>query len=223
MNNIPPMNEVWQTTLNWQPNTQQQQLFNQLYHQVISANQNLNLTRITYPLDFWEKHLWDSLRGVRDWLYLPVLSQMKIIDIGTGAGFPGVPVAIVLPNAEVTLLEATQKKVVFLNQLIQNLGLEKVRAIGDRAESISQKPDHANTYDLATLRAVGTVTKCVQYAMPLLKPGGTAVLYRGHWAAAETAELQTVLPKFRGKLEEIESFITPKSQSIRHCVYIRKL
>ncbi len=223
MKSIPPMNEVWQTTLNWQPNTRQQQLFEQLYHQVISANQNLNLTRITYPPDFWEKHLWDSLRGISAWLHLPPLSHLRIIDIGTGAGFPGVPIAIVLPDAEVTLLEATQKKVVFLNQLIQNLGLEKVRAIGDRAESIAQKPDHANMYDLATLRAVGTVTKCVQYAMPLLKPGGTAVLYRGHWAAAETAELQTVLPKFRGKLEEIESFTTPQSQGIRHCVYIKKL
>ena len=122
---LPEMIDMWQHTLNWQPTIEQQRLFQQLYEAILQGNQQLNLTRITEPSEFWEKHLWDSLRGV--WLQESELrnqdsdsknetqpQSLKLIDIGTGAGFPGLPVAIAFPHHVVTLLDSTRKKVTFL-------------------------------------------------------------------------------------------------------------
>ncbi|RAQ38712.1 16S rRNA (guanine(527)-N(7))-methyltransferase RsmG, partial [Arthrospira sp. O9.13F] len=87
--------EGWET-LGWIPSDRQLQMFNVLYEQILAGNQRLNLTRITDPVGFWEKHLWDSLRGVVPWLSGDKL-PLRVIDIGTGAGFPGVPIAIAIP------------------------------------------------------------------------------------------------------------------------------
>lgn len=106
----------WQETLQWQPTPQQQEQFQRFYGALLAANQGMNLTRITAVPDFWEKHLWDSLRGILPWLQptgetLWGAKIQQVIDIGSGGGFPGVPVAIARPDWSVTLLEATQKKV----------------------------------------------------------------------------------------------------------------
>src|SRR3712207_2556668 len=92
---LPEMMDLWQKTLDWQPDLQQQAQFQQFYELVLAGNRQVNLTRITEPFEFWEKHLWDSLRGV-----FPYVSKvaLKVIDIGTGAGFPGVPMAIARPD-----------------------------------------------------------------------------------------------------------------------------
>ena len=104
---LPEMSSVWQKTLNWQPTVQQKQQFQKLYELIIVGNKKLNLTRITNPEEFWEKHLWDSLRGIKFILENQIhwQEEKKVIDIGTGAGFPGFPVAITLPQYAVTLLD----------------------------------------------------------------------------------------------------------------------
>ncbi|WP_338038670.1 16S rRNA (guanine(527)-N(7))-methyltransferase RsmG [Neosynechococcus sphagnicola] len=108
---LPELPELWEITLGWQPTAHQQQQFQQIYEQILMGNQRLNLTRITDPLEFWEKHLWDSLQGVAPLLSQPsVQPGLRVIDIGTGAGFPGLPVAIARPDATITLLDSTQKK-----------------------------------------------------------------------------------------------------------------
>ena len=111
---LPKLEEVWQPTLQWQPDFEQQQQFQQLYEEILAGNRQLNLTRITAPEEFWEKHLWDSLAAMK-WLGKIVeiektKSPQQVIDIGTGAGFPGIPVAIAFPLSQVTLLDATRKK-----------------------------------------------------------------------------------------------------------------
>ena len=126
MSVLPQMNELWQKTLNWQPDESQQQQFQRLYELIVEGNRSLNLTRITEPKEFWEKHLWDSLRGIVRLLpannsagenpKLPAESVQKVIDIGTGAGFPGLPIAIALPQLSVTLLDSTRKKLFFWKQ-----------------------------------------------------------------------------------------------------------
>ena len=126
MSVLPQMNELWQKTLNWQPDESQQQQFQRLYELIVEGNRSLNLTRITEPIEFWEKHLWDSLRGIVRLLpannsagenpKLPAESVQKVIDIGTGAGFPGLPIAIALPQLSVTLLDSTRKKLFFWKQ-----------------------------------------------------------------------------------------------------------
>ncbi len=219
----------WQH-LNWQPNAEQQLQFQRLYELIIKANQTLNLTRITEPLDFWEKHLWDSLRGI-----MPLLkdegirlkdevepSAFKIVDIGTGAGFPGIPTAIALPDSQVTLLDSTRKKIAFLDSLIAELGIGNVNTVTGRAEVVGKESQHRQAYDLALIRAVGSASICAEYALPFLKSGGLAVLYRGNWTTEEAETLQNTVKRLGGAIEEIEEFTTPLSNSIRHCVYLRK-
>ena len=225
-----PQMADWQH-LNWQPNAEQQLQFQRLYELIIKANQTLNLTRITEPLDFWEKHLWDSLRGI-----MPLLevrgegleeesvqhSAFKIVDIGTGAGFPGVPSAIALPDSQVTLLDSTRKKIAFLDSLIAELGIGNVNTVTGRAEVVGKESQHRQAYDIALIRAVGSASICAEYALPFLKSGGLAVLYRGNWTTEEAETLQNTVKRLGGAIEKVEEFTTPLSNSIRHCVYIRK-
>lgn len=229
---LPEMVDIWQQTLSWQPTMEQQRLFQQLYEGILEGNRQLNLTRITEPADFWEKHLWDSLRGI--WSQKSGvrgqesgdeteinLTSLKVIDIGTGAGFPGLPVAIALPNTSVTLLDSTRKKITFLETLLVKLGIENATTLTGRAEQVAQQLQHRQAYDIALLRAVAPVAVCAEYALPLLKTGGLAILYRGHWTVEETEALKLVVEQLGGVIESIESFTTPISNSVRHCVYLR--
>ncbi|MDV2991828.1 MAG: Ribosomal RNA small subunit methyltransferase G [Chroococcidiopsis sp. SAG 2025] len=225
---LPEMYEIWQQTLNWQPSIEQQAQFQQLYEAIVIGNQKLNLTRITAPDEFWEKHLWDSLRGIVSLLPTNSVgahscaSIQKIIDIGTGAGFPGIPVAIALPNAEVTLLDSTQKKVAFLNSLITEMSLQNARTLVGRAENINKQSQQSNNYDIALVRAVAAADVCANYALPFLKAEGLAVLYRGNWTQDEEKTLEATVKKLGGKIEDCENFTTPLSHGMRHCIYLRK-
>ena len=230
---LPEMNELWQQSLNWLPDESQQQQFQRLYELIVEGNRSLNLTRITEPIEFWEKHLWDSLRGIARLLpandnlgenrEFPAQSVLKAIDIGTGAGFPGLPVAIALPNLSVTLLDSTRKKIDFLEKVLPSLAIENAATLLGRSDEIWRQPHHKAAYDIALLRAVGAASVCAKYALPFLKNGGLAVLYRGNWTAEEEADLQSAIGPLGGKVESVEAFTTPVSHSARHCVYLRKV
>ena len=255
MPSLPEMTAQWQH-LNWQPTPEQTAQFQHLYNLVLQGNQQLNLTRITEPEEFWEKHLWDSLRGIAQFLQpeaskdeldlSPSLgsptssdfgvsaqliaqespsprSPFRAIDIGTGAGFPGIPIAIVQPTWRMTLLDSTRKKMQFLDGLLETLGLENARTLIDRVESIGQYPRHRQKYDLALVRAVASATVAAEYALPLLKVGGLAVLYRGQWTAEEGEALNWAVQQLGGTIAEIEAFKTPLTQAERHCLYLRKV
>ncbi|MEA5550252.1 16S rRNA (guanine(527)-N(7))-methyltransferase RsmG [Anabaena cylindrica UHCC 0172] len=222
---LPEMTEIWQQTLNWQPTTQQQNQLQQLYELILEGNRQLNLTRITETEEFWEKHLWDSLKGIAPQQhFIDSLHQSaSVIDIGTGAGFPGIPISIIFPNSQVTLLDSTRKKINFIDTILSNLDLINAKTIIGRAEEIGQEPKHRQSYDLALIRAVGTSSTCAEYSLPLVKIGGLAVIYRGNWTAAETANLQNAANQLGGVIELIEEFTTPLTNSIRHCIYLRKI
>jgi 16S rRNA (guanine527-N7)-methyltransferase len=251
LSELPKMDSVWQQTLNWQPDDQQQLQFQRLYQLVLEGNCQLNLTRITDPLEFWEKHLWDSLRGVaplfRDksrrqkaevgsvgggeigsdgaippFPNLPHPASFKVIDIGTGAGFPGIAIAITQLDWTITLLDATRKKIAFLQTLLAALDLQNSTTLVDRAERVGQDPRYRETYDIALARAVGAASVCAEYALPLLKTEGLAILYRGQWTDKDTLALQPIVEKLGGTIESVEKFTTPVSQSVRHCLYLRK-
>lgn len=221
---LPEMAQVWQQTLNWQPTIEQQGKFQRLYELILEGNRQLNLTRITDPLEFWEKHLWDSLRGVAALLAANSQQPMQqVLDIGTGAGFPGIPVAVAFASWTVTLLDSTRKKMTFLDTLLSQLDMQNVTTLVSRAETVGQQPQHRQKYDIALIRAVGSADICAEYAFPLLKLGGLAVLYRGRWTTAETEVLQSTVDRLGGLIEATEEFTTPLSQSIRHCLYLRKI
>lgn len=222
---LPTYDDCWQSTLHWQPQTSQQQGFQQLYEAVLAANQQVNLTRITTPDDFWEKHLWDSLQGVQPWLrdLDTDAPSLKVVDIGTGGGFPGLPVALIFPHWAIALMDATRKKIAALEIVCETLGIANVSFLPQRAEQVAHQPIHREAYDVALLRAVGSVNTCAEYALPLLNLGGQAVLYRGQWTAEEEAGLVAILPRLGGQLLEVRSQITPLTQGVRHTVMIAKV
>jgi len=219
-NLLPEMSDLWLKTTNWQPNALQQSQFQQLYELVLKGNSQFNLTRITEPVEFWEKHLWDSLRGIAPIL---ALEKQTIIDIGTGAGFPGLPIAIAMPDSTVTLVDSTRKKITFLDTVLADLRISNALTVTSRAEALGKLPSYSNTYDVATVRAVGSAAICAEYALPLVKPGGMVVLYRGNWTEEEQAALLNAIAPLNGEIGSIDSFTTPISQSIRHCIYLKKL
>jgi 16S rRNA (guanine527-N7)-methyltransferase len=235
---LPTHLELWQQTLGWQPNPAQQQQFQHLYELILTGNQQLNLTRITEPAEFWEKHLWDSLTGIQPWLVpgeSPTLDalNLEVIDIGTGAGFPGLPVALACPSWQLTLLDSTRKKINFLEQAITTLGLTQVKAEWGRAEAYHL--DWGGKFDLALVRAVADPATCAAYALPLLKPGGQAILYRGQWSEADAQDLSKALRqqarqgtglspvRAAGVLKQSHAWQTPLQASQRHCLVIERV
>lgn len=220
---LPQFSELWQTTLNWQPTPVQQQLFQSLYEQILVGNTQLNLTRITEPSDFWEKHLWDSLSGLIQ-LDLDLFEKScQVIDIGTGGGFPGLPIAIAYPNWQMTLLDSTRKKLVFIQDVLDQLSLKNAQILVGRAEAIAREKKQRAQYDLATLRAVSQASVCAEYALPFLKLGGTAILYRGQWSDQENEQLKLAVPLLGGEIKFVKELQTPLTQSTRHCIYLKKI
>lgn len=218
---LPHLESLWQSTLEWSPSPKQQQQFEQLYQGILAGNQQCNLTRITEPEAFWEKHLWDSLCCLMP-IGLENLTTAALIDIGTGGGFPGLPCAIALPESQVTLVDSTQKKIAYLKTLMTQLGLGGVTALANRAEALATQSQQQEHYDLALLRAVAIAPVCAEYAFPFLKVGGMAILYRGHWTTEEEAELNEALAQLGGVIEDVQSFSTPLTHSDRHCLYLQK-
>lgn len=229
--------------MHWQPDEGHLLEFQSLYEGILQGNQSLNLTRITAPDEFWEKHLWDSLRAITPLLSQPSGStsesvsspttgmvpgegengSVRAIDIGTGAGFPGLPVAIACPDWQVTLLDSTRKKITFLQGLINQLGMENAQAIVGRVEEIGRSREHRERYDFAFARAIGPTMVCAEYALPLLKVGGVAVLYRGHWTEEEAQVVSVGVEQLGGMVDFVEKFTTPLTDSVRTCVYLRKV
>jgi 16S rRNA (guanine527-N7)-methyltransferase len=221
---LPQMTEIWRQTLDWCPSPDHQKQFQKLLTQLWQHNQAVNLTRITEPEVFWEKHLWDSLWGINAWLTPSVSSlAINVVDIGTGGGFPGIPVAITQPHWQMTLLEATRKKVTCLDQLCKSLVLPRTRAVCERAEVFGHKPEERAQYDLALIRAVGPASSCAEYALPLLRLQGTAILYRGQWTTSEEQILRQASSALGGELVEVRNITTPLTHSQRHCLYLRKV
>ncbi len=189
-----------------------------LYTAILQGNARMNLTRITTPADFWEKHLWDSAQGIRPYLGNP--EPWRVLDVGTGAGFPGLVVGMLHPHWQVTLLDARQKKTRFLAQVIADLGLANVTTLTGRAEVLGVTAPYHHAYDLVLLRAVAPAAQALAYGAPFLKPGGALVLYQGHWTPAQTAALR---PHLQGlHLHQIDAQTTPLTRAVRHYLHFRR-
>lgn len=212
-----PLFAQWQNTLNWLPNHLQNEQFAQLYALVLEGNRQQNLTRITEINDFWEKHLWDSLRGI--WT-MQEREDLQVIDIGTGAGFPGLAIAIAKPSWQVTMIDSTQKKVNFVQQAIQALGLTNAIAMSGRAEALATLKIYRRKFDLAVIRAVGKPDICTKYCLPFLNQKGNAVLYRGQWLSAESEQLNIFCSSQNIELVKVDRFQTPLSAGLRHSIYL---
>jgi 16S rRNA (guanine527-N7)-methyltransferase len=214
---------IWQESLHWIPSPQQLQHFQNLYHQVIEGNKTQNLTRITTLPDFFEKHLWDSLRGIASITSLSdPEKKIRCLDIGTGAGFPALPIAIACPEWHMTALDSHRRKIAFVGSTVTQLGLKNVSTQAERAEILAQDPKHRNHYNLVLIRAVAKASICAEYSLPFLTLGGSAILFRGQWTKSEETELHQILSILGGELQHIDAFQTPLTQSQRHCLIVKK-
>ena len=220
---LPIFEDIWLDSLQWQPNQEQLDKWEKLYQEIILINRQINLTRITEPQDFWEKHLWDSLAGVIGLDFLNYEDSLKVIDIGTGAGFPGLPISIIFPDWKLILLDSTRKKIKVINLFLEALELHNCTTFIGRAEEVGHLPEHREMYDLALIRAVGEPSVCAEYVLPFLKLGGIGVLYRGNWQTEEELNLKAALKQLGGKLILVKHFNTPLTQSIRHFIYVKKV
>lgn len=161
---------------------------------LLRANQTMNLTAIRDPQAAWMRHVLDSLTL----LQVVEGATISILDVGSGGGLPGIPLAIALPGSRVTLLEATGKKAAFLTEAAQRLGLANVTVVSSRAEKAgAEGSKHRDAYDLVTARAVGRTAVVAELCAPFAKPGGRVVLIKGEKAEEELLEAQPALAKLR--------------------------
>lgn len=152
---------------------------------LIGWNERMNLTALTAPEDVAVKHIIDSLTAYDEKLFAPART---LIDVGTGAGLPGIPLAVYAPKIEVTLMDALGKRVKFLTEAAAAMGLRNVRCIHARAEEAARRPEHRARYDIAVSRAVARLPVLLEYTLPFVRTGGTLLALKGRAYAAEQAE-----------------------------------
>lgn len=186
-------------------------------------NEKINLTTITDFPEVVIKHFVDSLMiSQSSNVSRETLANGKIIDVGTGAGFPGIPLKIIYPNAKITLLDSLNKRVTFLNQVILELHLKKITAIHGRAEEVGRNPEHREHYELCVSRAVANLSTLSEYCLPLVRRGGYFVAYKSGNIKEEVAAADKAVNVMGGKFTEIEMFQLPNTDIQRSLVPIRK-
>ena len=180
----------------------------------------MNLTGITDPSEVTIKHYLDSLTLV---LALPQIAGMSLIDVGTGAGFPGLPLAIAFPQMHVTLMDSTRKKLRFIEYAGGKLGLDNIRTLHARAEEAGRQKAHRESYNFVTARAVGRMPVLMEYTLPLAKLDGQVIAMRGTDAYEETNTAAKAIDSLGGELFTIEEFTLPTLDNPRYLVVVDKI
>jgi 16S rRNA (guanine527-N7)-methyltransferase len=188
---------------------------------LIEWNQKFNLTAIRSSEEIQRKHFLDSLYCALAWKNMN--PPRSCIDIGTGAGFPGIVLSILFPLMEITLVESTQKKVTFCQYVIQQLELKNCVAIQARAEELSRNSQYISSYDCVVSRAVATLPKLVTYMLPFAKKNGLIVAMKGINVEQEMLNIDVMLKKEHGKIINIIGYVLPQEQEERKLVIIQKM
>lgn len=211
----------------------------QIYYQELCAwNRKFNLTTVTGYEEVQLKHFLDSLtcllafpaQGTRSTGAIPDVvplstaeTQLQCIDVGTGAGFPGVPLKIMRPAIHMTLLEASHKKILFLQHLIKKLGLRNVQPLWARAEEAGQDTHHRERYDIVLARAVADMVVLVEYCLPLCRKGGCLIAQKGADIEAELKAAEEATRLLGGKLREVKVLHLPGFREPRSLVLVEKV
>jgi 16S rRNA (guanine527-N7)-methyltransferase len=194
--------------------------FDRYSQELIAWNQRVNLTSIIEPQEIVVKHFLDSLSVYGVLSGLP--PDLTLIDVGSGAGFPGLPLKIVLPDLRLTLLEATGKKAAFLHHMVQILALNRVTVLAARAEEAGRRPDQREGYDAAVARAVAPLPVLAEYTLPLVRVGGRVIVQKGQSPADEIKAAANALGILGGKISQTLAVTVPGLTAERHLVVIKK-
>jgi 16S rRNA (guanine527-N7)-methyltransferase len=208
------------------PRVNQLQCFVELQGQLRLWNTRLNLSRLVEGEDFWIGQIFDSL-----WPLVPLLTQqstraapLRLIDVGTGGGFPGLAIAIALPEAQFTLVDSVGRKVEAVRSMAASLGLDdRVQLRCERVERTGRSHDCRGRFEWAMARAVAAAPVVAEYLVPLLAAGGRALLYRGRWQPGDRADLDRALPLLRAEVEAVEGRELPSGRGVRHALWLRPL
>lgn len=183
---------------------------------LIEWNKKVNLTAIIEPSEIILKHFIDSLTIAKY-----IKDKERVIDVGTGAGFPGIPISIVKEDVNITLLDSLNKRILFLNEVIKFLNLKQIEAVHGRVEEFAKK--ERESYDIATSRAVAPLNILLEYLLPLVKVGGKCICMKGSNAKEEIESASKALEMLGGKIEKVEEIILPESDIMRNIIIIRKV
>ena len=199
--------------------------FEKYYELLIEKNKVMNLTAITDKEDVIVKHFIDSIALIP---YLTdkginINNKLKIIDIGTGAGFPGLPLKIMMPDVKFTLLDSLNKRVSFLNEVIDELKLKDIEALHGRAEDYASNNKYREKYDICVSRAVANLSTLSEYCIPFVKEDGFFISYKAGESEEEINNSKNAIKILGGKINKVEEFVLPGTDASRVFVFIRKL
>ncbi|MFC6232481.1 16S rRNA (guanine(527)-N(7))-methyltransferase RsmG [Paenibacillus allorhizosphaerae] len=199
--------------------TQQLGQFETYFKELVDWNERMNLTGITEREQVYIKHFYDSLSLS---FFVPIAQIQSIADIGSGAGFPSIPLKIAFPHLELTIVDSLNKRIQFLKHLCDKLSIGYVNCVHGRAEDVARLPEHRDRYDLVTARAVARLAVLNEFCLPFTKNGGTFVAMKGQDVQTEIEEAAYSLKELNGKLLDTHRFELPVEESTRHIVVIKK-
>jgi len=188
--------------------------------ELMEWNQKFNLTAIRDAESIRTKHYLDSFSCVLAWKAFP---PSHMVDVGTGAGFPGIPIKILYPNLRLTLVESVGKKAMFCQHIVRVLGLEGVEVVQARAEDLGRDPRHRECYDWAVARAVARLNVLSEYLLPLVKVGGTMLAQKGESGPAEAQEAENAMKMLGGKLKQVMQVNLPRVVDDRYLILVEKI
>lgn len=190
------------------------------YEMLIEWNGFINLTAITEYDEVMKKHFIDSLSLIKAY---DLSQERKVIDIGTGAGFPGLVLKIAFPQLEITLLDSLNKRIQFLDAVIQNLSLTGVETVHGRAEDYAKPGKLRECFDLAVSRAVSNLSTLSEYCLPFVKQGGYFISYKSEKISEEAEVAQNAIVLLGGKIQKQVDFTLPDSDIYRNFLLIEKI
>ncbi|NEW07272.1 16S rRNA (guanine(527)-N(7))-methyltransferase RsmG [Paenibacillus sp. SYP-B3998] len=194
--------------------------FELYYKTLVEWNEKMNLTAITEREQVYMKHFYDSLSLS---FYFPMGQVSSLADIGSGAGFPSIPLKIAFPHLRITIVDSLNKRILFLRELVSSLGLKDTECVHGRAEDISRLSTYRDSFDLVTARAVARLSVLNEFCLPFAKKGGAFIAMKGSEIDEELVESSYSLSELRGKLIKVNRMQLPIEDSIRHFVQIEKV
>lgn len=199
----------------------QEESFRVYAQELLLWNERINLTAIREPADMIRKHFLDSLTCTFAWREME--PPASLIDIGTGAGFPGIPLKILMPGLRLTLVESIGKKADFCRHIVDTLQLENVEVITARAEEVGAQDTHREMYDAATARAVAQLNILAEYLLPLVRVGGFAIAQKGNTAPAESQQANRAITILGGVIRPLILVMIPRVEEARYLVVMKKI